>query len=46
MRVMSNGRVRRDESEWREILSRCGETGLSAREFCRREKAELSSFLR
>ena len=46
MRVMSNGRVRRSESEWRELVSRCDQAGLSAREFCRREKVELSSFFR
>ena len=46
MRVMSNGRVRRTEGEWRELLSRCDREQLSAREFCRREKVQVSSFLR
>ena len=46
MRVMSNGRVRRSENEWRELLTRCDREQLSAREFCRREKVETSSFLR
>jgi hypothetical protein len=37
MQVLSNGRRRRTESEWREIIERFGRSGLSAREFCKRE---------
>ena len=46
MQVMSNGRVRRSEAEWQEIVSRWKKSGLKARPFCRREQIELSSFLR
>ena len=46
MQVMSNGRVRRSEAEWQEIVSRWRKSGLKARPFCRREQIELSSFLR
>lgn len=46
MQVMSNGRVRRSESEWKEIISKWEQSGLKARPFCRREQIELSSFLR
>jgi len=46
MQVMSNGRVRRPESEWRELITRWGKSGLSAREFCRKEEVQASSFQR
>ena len=46
MRVMSNGKVRRTEAEWREILSNCEKSGLSPRVFCQRKAIHLSSFLR
>ncbi len=46
MQVTSNGRVRRSESEWKEIISKWEQSGLKARPFCRREQIELSSFLR
>lgn len=40
------GAGRRSEAEWREILDRCDASGLSAREFCKREELSLSSFQR
>ena len=46
MQVMSNGRVRRTEQEWRELLARCDHANLTASEFCRRERIHLTSFLR
>jgi hypothetical protein len=46
MQVMSNGRVRRTAAEWREILSRWERSGLSPREFCRKQELQLSSFQR
>jgi len=46
MRTMSNGRVRRTETEWREILSRQASSGLGPEEFCRKEGIPLSSFQR
>lgn len=46
MRVMSNGRVRRTEGEWRELVSRFRKSGLSAREFCRKERLKISSLQR
>jgi hypothetical protein len=46
MQVTSNGRVRRSEAEWQEIISRWQKSGLKPRPFCRREQIQLSSFLR
>jgi len=46
MRVMSNGRVRRTEDEWRNLVSRFRKSGMSAREFCRKERLKVSSLQR
>jgi hypothetical protein len=46
MQVMSNGRVRRTEEEWRELLARFRKSGLSAREFCRKERVQAVSLQR
>jgi hypothetical protein len=46
MQVMSNGRVRRSQAEWAEILKSYRTRGLEAEEFCRREQIHLGSFLR
>jgi hypothetical protein len=46
MQVSSNGKVRRSESEWREIVARCARSGFSARQFCRQEKVNFNSFQR
>jgi hypothetical protein len=46
MQVAANGRVRRSEEEWKELLSRWGKSGTSAREFCRKEGLQFSSLLR
>jgi hypothetical protein len=46
MKVMSNGKIRRTRDEWREILSQWEKSGLSAREFCRKQEIQLSSFER
>jgi hypothetical protein len=46
MQVMSNGRVRRSETEWGEVISRWQMSGLKPAQFCRRERIQLSSFLR
>jgi hypothetical protein len=46
MRVMSNGRVRRSESEWRELFSRFDRQPQPPGEFCRRERLKLTSFHR
>ena len=46
MQVMSNGKIRRTEVEWRQILSRWKKGGLDPEEFCRREDLRLSSFKR
>ncbi len=37
-------KVTRDESEWRTLLSRHEQSGLTQREFCEREKISLTSF--
>lgn len=46
MQVMANGRVRRTEEEWRTLLARWKRSGIGAREFCRKESIQLSSFVR
>jgi hypothetical protein len=46
MQVMSNGRVRRSEAEWREIVSRWRKSGQKPASYCRREQLQLASFLR
>jgi hypothetical protein len=42
----SRKRKRRNESEWTEILARFQFSGMTVREFCRRERISLSSFQR
>jgi hypothetical protein len=44
MHVSSNGKVRRNADEWREIIARFGGCGLNRREFCHREKINKTSF--
>ena len=39
-------RPRRDKQQWTEIFKRFDSSGLSTREFCRREDLALSSFQR
>jgi hypothetical protein len=46
MQVMSNGRVRRTEEEWRTLVARWKKSAVGARVFCRKESVQLSSFLR
>jgi len=46
MKVTSNGRVRRTESEWLEILSRYEASELPARAFCAREGLSVKSLRR
>ena len=46
MQLMSNGKVRRTDSEWREILSRWKKSGLEPEEFCRKQDLRISSFRR
>jgi hypothetical protein len=46
MQVMSNGKVRRTEAEWREILARGEQSGHAPREFCRSEGIQVPSYLR
>lgn len=46
MRVMSNGRVRRTEAEWRELMARFRKSGMSRRDFCRKERLQIASFQR
>jgi len=41
-----HSRKRRSRAEWTEILSRFASSGLTTREFCRRERLSLSSFQR
>lgn len=46
MKVLSNGKVRRSEEEWREVFARHEESGLGVREFCRKEGISFESFRR
>ena len=44
MRVLSDGRIRRTEPEWKEILDRFGKSGLPIAEFCEKEEISRSAF--
>ena len=44
MRVLSDGRVRRTNVEWRAILKRFAKSGLTGAEFCAREEISTSAF--
>jgi len=44
MQVLSDGRVRRTEAEWRAIVERFDSSGLSEAAFCRRGKLPLRTF--
>ena len=46
MQVSSNGRVRRSEGEWRQLMDRYAGSGLSRRAFCGQEQLNLTSFER
>ncbi len=46
MRVLTDGRVRRTESEWRSILARYERSGLSESAFCREVKLSRSTFMK
>ena len=44
MKISSNGKIRRSEEEWQEILTRFRESGMTEAAFCRQEKIAKSSF--
>lgn len=44
MRALADGRVRRSEGEWREVVEKWAESGLSVAAFCRQEGLTRSSF--
>jgi hypothetical protein len=46
MQITSNGKTRRSEAEWRELISRFEKSGLSEKEFCRREEISHLSLVR
>ncbi len=46
MRVLSDGRVRRTEAEWRSVMKRFEKSGLSVSAFCQRAKLPRSSFVK
>jgi hypothetical protein len=46
MRVLSDGRVRRTQAEWRELIARFEQSELSITAFCRRSKLSRSSFVK
>jgi len=46
MQVMANGRVRRQDSEWRELIARWRGSGESIRTFCQKQGIRISSFQR
>jgi len=43
MRVTSNGKVWRSETEWRTIRARFAQSGLGLKEFCQRESIAVGS---
>jgi len=44
MRILSDGRIRRTEPEWKEIIDRFGKSGLPIAEFCEKEEISRSAF--
>jgi len=44
MQALSDGRIRRTESEWRSIVGRFESSGLSESAFCRQAKVSRKSF--
>jgi len=44
MRVLSDGRIRRTQPEWKEIIDRFGKSGLPIAEFCEKEEISRSAF--
>lgn len=46
MRVLADGRVLRTEAEWRGLVERFEQSGVSAAVFCRRAKVPRSSFVK
>ena len=44
MRVLTDGRIRRTESEWRSILAEYERSGQSESTFCRESKLSRSTF--
>ncbi len=46
MTTLNPGRVRRTETQWRQILRQYERSGLSAAAFCRRQSLTLSSLRR
>jgi hypothetical protein len=46
MQVLADGRVRRTEAEWRGLVERFEQSGLSLSAFCRRAKLPRSSFVK
>ena len=46
MQRTSNGRVRRSEEEWRQLVDRQAASGLSRRQFCSQEQINHTSFER
>lgn len=46
MRELADGRVKRSEREWREIVGRFEGSGLSVSAFCRQEKLARGTFTR
>jgi len=46
MRVLADGRVRRDRVEWREVFEKFEGSGLSISAFCEREGVSRGAFTR
>jgi hypothetical protein len=46
MRVLADGRVRRTPAEWRGLVERFEQSGLSMTAFCQRTKLPRSSFVK
>ena len=46
MRILADGRVRRTRAEWRGLVARFEQSGLSMAAFCRRAKLPRGSFVK
>jgi len=46
VRVLADGRVKRDRDEWCALIAKCESSGLAEAEFCRRQKISRNTFIK